>query len=59
MDTFQNDLNLLTQYYWFRDTAPSYWRDQYYVPYAYIFTKWGFCFTFNLMPQEKLLNLEE
>jgi hypothetical protein len=35
------------------------WKNKWYTPFQTILTKWGFCFSFNLMPLEKLFRLEK
>jgi hypothetical protein len=49
-------LKKLTQEFWLRDSIMSEWRNRFEAPFLHIFTKWGFCKNFNLLPHEQLIN---
>lgn len=52
-------MNNNSQYLWFLYRVQSYWRNSIEAPYWYVLTKWGYCFTFNLLEDAKLLNQNE
>lgn len=56
---FEDTLKNMTQYEWFGRSLTSSWRSRYSVSYSNITTKWGICFTSNLLPAEKLLNFNK
>jgi hypothetical protein len=56
-DQFFEFLNV-TQQKIFMATMWGGWRFQWKVPVQTILTKWGFCFSFNLMPLDELLKME-
>lgn len=44
---------------WFDYNVHSSWQGRYHVPYTDPLTKWGICFTFNMIPAENLINFNE
>jgi hypothetical protein len=43
---------------WYEDMFEGTWRSRIKSPYTPILTKWGYCFTFNMLPPSKLLHLD-
>jgi hypothetical protein len=52
-------LNSTEQTAWVLSVVTGYWKAFWNTPLQMILTKWGFCFSFNLMPLPELFNLEK
>jgi amiloride-sensitive sodium channel len=58
IDDFFATLSKQTQDTWFWNEVNAVWRARYAAPISKVLTKWGFCFNFNLLPADELLNSE-
>lgn len=47
-----------SQFNWFYDHARISWLNRFKVPFTKIVTKWGLCMNFNMIPADKLLNID-
>jgi Amiloride-sensitive sodium channel len=54
-----DQLNKTRQFEFLFETALASLKYRWYPPFQVILTKWGFCFSFNLMPLSELLNLNK
>jgi hypothetical protein len=52
-------LNSSLQQEWFLATVRGHWKVSWSPTFQMILTKWGFCFSFNLMPLDELFDLEK
>lgn len=51
-------MNKTSQTELFLMAVSSYWNFVWSTPFQMVLTKWGFCFSFNLMPLSQLLFLD-
>jgi hypothetical protein len=52
-------LGSTSQTEWLLGSVQGDWRSKWNTPMQIILTKWGFCFSFNLMPLVELLRVEK
>jgi hypothetical protein len=52
-------LNSTSQIEWLLGSVLGDWKNKWNTPMQMILTKWGFCFSFNLMPLVELLRVEK
>lgn len=43
----------------FQKSVNGVWKDKWSLPFQMMLTKWGFCFSFNLMPLSELINIDK